>query len=229
MMNRFLKKSLLVLCFFFSSAACWPADPMPEKPMGFVNDFANVLDVKTRADLQALIEQVEKKTTCEIAVVTVPSLQGLTVEDYASELFKKWGIGKKGKDNGVLLLVAPNDRKVRIEVGYGAESVLTDGKCGQIIRDECLPKFKDKDYNGGVWAATAQIASVLTGDTPQRTPGLTKEDLDKGFEYFKYIFFSFVFLFAANGLEDAKTSRRSGGRFWKWIVSFCTIVSWIIA
>src|SRR5690348_9508325 len=97
------------------------------KPQGYVSDFAHVLSSDTRQALEAKLSNFERATTNEIAVVTVPSLEGDTEEDYAVRLFKEWGIGKKGKDNGVLILIAPHERRARIEVGYGLEEVLPDG------------------------------------------------------------------------------------------------------
>src|SRR5256885_1729410 len=101
--------ALLFLLFLPPSARC----AIPEKPLGFVSDFAGILDAGTAAALTAQIAETERQTTAEIAVVTVSSLEGRSVEDFANELFRKWGLGKKGKDNGVLVLVAPQERKVR--------------------------------------------------------------------------------------------------------------------
>src|SRR5262249_12642103 len=105
-----------------------------------------------------------------IAVATVPTLEGDTVESYSVELFKRWGVGKKGKDNGVLILVAPSEHKTRIEVGYGLESQLTDGTCGEIIREEMLPAFRQNKYGPGLVAAVAAIQRPLGGDTTYSQP-----------------------------------------------------------
>src|SRR2546430_4392626 len=102
------------------SAMLWAVPHYPS-PQGYVTDAAGVLDPSSKAQLESHLAEFERQTSNEIAVATVPSLEGETIETYAVELFKRWGVGKKGKDNGILLLVAPNDRKVRIEVGYGLE------------------------------------------------------------------------------------------------------------
>jgi uncharacterized protein len=130
-------------------------------PAGYVNDGARVLDAKARAELGALLRDVEQQTTAEIALVTVPSLDGMTVEEYANRLFAAWGIGKKGHDNGVLFLVAPADRKVRIEVGYGLEPVLPDGLAGEIIRTNVLPRFKEGDFARGIRDGLTRIATIV--------------------------------------------------------------------
>lgn len=134
---------------------------IPPKPIDYVNDFANILDEKTKSELNSLVMQVEQKTSAEIAVVTISSLEKMTIEEYAEKLFKKWGVGKKGKDNGVLILVAPNERKMRIEVGYGIEPVLPDGLCGEIIRTEMSPAFSRKDYRIGFQRGVSRIAEII--------------------------------------------------------------------
>jgi uncharacterized protein len=131
------------------------------KPAGYVNDGAGVLDVKTRTELGALLRDVEQQTTAEIALVTVPSLDGMTVEEYANRLFKEWGIGKKGRDNGVLVLVAPVEHTMRIEVGYGLEPVLPDGLAGEIMRATFLPRFKEDDYARGIRDGLTRIAAIV--------------------------------------------------------------------
>lgn len=141
-----------------------PARAIPDRPQGWVSDFAGILG--DTGELARVIGGVEKKSSVEISVVTVASLDGMTIEDYSIRLAQKWKVGKKGKDNGVLILVAPNEREVRIEVGYGLESVLTDGVCGGIIRGDMTPAFKRGDYAGGVRAAVDAVAARATGGAP---------------------------------------------------------------
>jgi uncharacterized protein len=133
---------------------------------GFVNDYAGLLTPQAKAQLDARLTQLEKDTGAEVAVVTVKSLEGDSIEDYAVRLFEKWGIGKKGKDNGVLFLVALEDRKMRIEVGYGLEPVITDARAGRIRDDDVLPKFKKDDYEGGIVAGTNSIEDYIRKGTP---------------------------------------------------------------
>ena len=136
------------------------AQPLPG-PTGRVNDFAKVLDDRAEAELDRLLKETEDMTTAQLAVVTVPSLQGMTVEEYAERLFRQWGIGQAAIDNGVLVLVAPIEREIRIEVGYGLEGVLPDGLAGEIIRTSFIPHFRDNDYAGGVEEGVRRVADIV--------------------------------------------------------------------
>ena len=133
---------------------------LPE-PAGPVSDFANILSEATEQQLLTMIRGLEADTTAEVAVVTVQSLDGMTVEDYAHTLFTTWGIGRKQVDNGVLILVAVADRKMRIEVGYGLEGILPDGLAGEIIRKQFTPRFKEGDYDGGILAGTTRVVDIV--------------------------------------------------------------------
>jgi uncharacterized protein len=127
----------------------------------YVVDQAGVIGPAATADLQALLRDVEEQTTAEVAVVTVASLDGMSVEEYANGLFKAWGIGKKGVDNGVLVLVCPPEKKIRIEVGYGLEPVLPDGLAGSIVRTEFTPAFSAGDYSRGILAGVGRVAAIV--------------------------------------------------------------------
>lgn len=131
------------------------------KPDGYVNDFAGILDAATRARLEQRLKDVEVASSSEIAVATVKSLEGMSVEEYATRLFKEWGVGQEKSDNGVLILVAPNDRAMRIEVGYGLEGVLPDGLAGEIRDEQFLPRFRDDDYTGGISDGVGRIADIV--------------------------------------------------------------------
>ncbi len=134
---------------------------------GRVNDNAGVLSEGTRQALSERLKAYEEKTTNQVVVLTVSSLEGESVEDYAVAVFNAWKLGQKGKDNGVLVLVAPNDRSMRIEVGYGLEGTLTDGAAGSIIRNAMAPRFRSGDFDGGVEAGVDAILTVLqTGTAP---------------------------------------------------------------
>jgi uncharacterized protein len=161
-MNRVRLIVILVSVMCLVAAPClWAA--MPESPQGWVSDFAGILSDNTRAQISGLLDDTEESTGAEIAVVTVSSLEGMTLEEYAVRLFKKWGVGKKEQDNGVLFLIAPNERKVRIEVGYGLEPVITDSRAGDIIRETVLPFFRAGDYDQGILQGSMQIAALITG------------------------------------------------------------------
>jgi uncharacterized protein len=132
---------------------------------GYVNDFAGVLDESAETYLEGYLSTLERDTSAEVAVVTVGSLDGLSVEEYASRLFAAWGIGQRDRDNGVLLLVAPEDRVVRIEVGYGLEGTLPDGLAGEIIRRDILPEFRAGNIPRGIGRGLDRIARIVRGET----------------------------------------------------------------
>ncbi len=150
-------------------------------PAGYVNDFASILDEEAEAYLETFLETVERDTSAEIVVATVESLEGLTIEDYASRLFIEWGIGQKQHDNGVLLLVAPTDRTVRIEVGYGLEAILPDGLAGEIIRTEILPEFKSGNFPRGVGRGLNRIAQIVRRDPAAVASTAPTPDASSGF------------------------------------------------
>ena len=142
---------LPVLAFAYSN---------PGTPSGFVNDFANVISSPEQQSLEARLVEFNQATSNEVSVVTVQNLGGDTIENFSEELFKDWGIGKKGKDNGILLIVAVDDHKMRIEVGYGLEGLLTDGEASSIIRNIMTPAFRNNDFGGGISSAVNQMNLV---------------------------------------------------------------------
>lgn len=131
---------------------------------GRVVDAAHVLDPATLAALDAKLAAQEARATDQLVVATVPSLQGTSIEDYANRLFRAWQIGQAKKNNGVLLLVAPSERKVRIEVGYGLEGILTDAVSATIIRNAVVPAFKSGDMAAGIVKGTDAIIEILNLD-----------------------------------------------------------------
>lgn len=128
---------------------------------GRVVDQADILSPQTEAALAAKLEALEAKTSRQLVVVTVPSLQGYELEDYGYQLGRAWGIGEKGRDTGVLLIVAPTERRVRVEVGYGLEGVLTDALSTLILQERVLPKFRAGDFEGGVVGGAEARKSVV--------------------------------------------------------------------
>ena len=130
-------------------------------------DEANILDPATRAALTQKLAELEAKTTDQLVVVTLRSLQGTSIEDFGVELGRQWRIGQRDKNNGVLLIVAPSERKVRIEVGYGLEGTLTDAVSKLIIENAIVPRFRANDIPGGITRGVDDIVSVLTGDAEE--------------------------------------------------------------
>jgi len=164
-MKRFLGAVFLALTLALVIA--WPVLALNfPNPQGYVSDFAGLLSPDTRAALEADLAQLEKDTTAQVAVVTITSLDGDTIEDYAVNLFEAWGIGQKNQDNGVLFIIALAEHKVRIEVGYGLEAIITDGRSGRILDNEVLPSFKTDDYNTGILKGAAAIENYIRDGTP---------------------------------------------------------------
>jgi len=144
---------------------------------GRVVDNAEILGSETKRKLSEQLKAHEAETGNQIAVLTVPTLEGESVESYAEQVFNTWKLGQKGKDNGVLVLVAPNERRMRIEVGYGLEGTLTDVAASRIIRNVMTPRFKEGDYEAGIAAGVAAVIGQLAGtetlpaDPPQSSSG----------------------------------------------------------
>lgn len=132
-------------------------------PTGHVNDFSGVLNESEKQSIEQSLVSYQESSGNEIAVALIRSLEGDTIEEKAVRLFEAWKIGKKGKDNGILFLAAIDDRKMRIEVGYGVEPLLTDGQAGEIIRNSIAPEFKKNNYAGGITAGIAEMERQLSG------------------------------------------------------------------
>lgn len=211
------RKSLLtVLAVLFIAAVAFGVSPafadlkLPQ-PSGYVNDFAGMLSSGTVDELNGKLSGYEKQSGNEIAVVTVKDLQGTTVDDFAVRLFEKWKIGKKGKDNGVLLLVAKDERKVRIEVGYGLEPDLTDARSYSIINNIITPKFKANEYDQGVIAGVDAITKTLSGEAvpaadPQPFQGIRPHGRSfNGLIYFGFFLILGVFQWLVSVLGRTKS------------------------
>jgi uncharacterized protein len=164
-------KQLLLAVMLLSIAIVLSAEPVSQlKPTGYVNDFAHVLSPETIAQINDLGTQIDQKAHAQIALVTVNTLDGKDIESYAVDLFKKWGIGTKGTDRGVLILYAIQDRKARIEVGYGLEPILPDGKVGSFQR-EAIPLMRAGDYNGALKLVTERVGDVIAEDAGVQLTG----------------------------------------------------------
>ncbi|UNE53560.1 TPM domain-containing protein [Bartonella machadoae] len=129
---------------------------------GYVNDVAHLLDHATKQNLTEKLAELEEKTGDQIVIVTLPTLSGNDIETYSNALFRTWGLGQKQLNNGVLLVIAPNEREMRIEVGYGLEGVLTDALSSVIINTFVLPNFREGNYQKGVIEAVHAIINILT-------------------------------------------------------------------
>jgi uncharacterized protein len=184
---RALTMCALAAIFSIAIAAAEPLGSIPNprtRDGTWVTDMPRALNADTLAQLNAMIDELERTTGAELAVVVVASLDGQSVEEFAEKLFKMWGIGKAGKDNGLLLLWSKGDRKVRIEVGYGLEGTIPDGKAGAILDTYVIPKFKDGQFEEGIIAGVAAVVMAL-GNQTVALPAVGTEsyDEDEGFSF----------------------------------------------
>ncbi|MBV6430562.1 MAG: hypothetical protein IANPNBLG_00676 [Bryobacteraceae bacterium] len=137
-----------------------PAADLNLQPQGYLSDFAQVVNPAHRAEIERYCARVQQLTSAEIAIVTIPSLDGEPIEDAANSLYRKWGVGKKGKNEGVLLLLAVHDRRMRLEVGYGLEPILPDGLAGELL-DNMRPLLRRGEYGPALLEATHQLGSII--------------------------------------------------------------------
>ncbi|MFA5013426.1 MAG: TPM domain-containing protein [Candidatus Paceibacterota bacterium] len=166
-----LTYSVLIALFLLITVAIPVCAYEYPSPQGYVSDFANILSQNERQGLENEIAIFENQTTIEIAVVTVPSLQGMSIEEFTLGLANTWGVGKKGKDNGVVLLVAPNERKVRIEVGRGLEGTLTNSAANGIIQNDILPSFRNNRMQDGIVSGAHSIMRQLSPKAATQNSG----------------------------------------------------------
>jgi uncharacterized protein len=168
---------LIILLSIFTALADSPAFCQKEDfpgYAGYVNDYANALSYDTESRLNSIMGELERKTTAQVAVLIIDTISPFDIETYAVKLFEKWGIGRKGKDNGVLLLIAIKDRALRIEVGYGLEGAIPDAMAKIIIEDYIVPSFKKGDFDTGVLKGAVGIAKLVA-----REYNIELSDLDK--------------------------------------------------
>lgn len=163
-----MRKTFVVLGFCACIVSTAYSQTSYPKPTGHVNDFANIIDAVAERDLETKLREYRDQTSIEIAVATVSSLGGVTIEEYALNLFQEWGIGDRTKDNGILVLVAPNERKMKIEVGYGMEPDLTDAQAGRVIENNIIPHFKEERMTQGIVEGVGAVI-VQLGNTPFET------------------------------------------------------------
>lgn len=178
MRNRWILSAVIALALSFPQSIF--AYSSPGQPTGFVNDFANVIPDEEQAQMEQKLKTFSEEQTNEIAVVTIVSLEDETIESYALQLFEEWGIGSEKFDNGVLLLIAPNDRKLRIEVGYGLEGALTDYESKSIIENDITPSFKEGDYVGGINKGIDGILAATTGEYEPQAHSSSSKGPDMG-------------------------------------------------
>jgi uncharacterized protein len=204
---------------------------MPVPPLtGRIVDEANILSAGDESRLSGKLDAFESKTSIQLVIVTLPSLHDRPIEEWGLTLGRTWGIGQKGKNNGLLLIVAPNDRELRIEVGYGLEGTLPDATADSIIRNVIVPRFKAGNMAGGISDGVDAIIAVLTGAGEEFTPSrreLVGQVLDQWAPVLFVAFFILLLILA----QLRERRRRGAARYYRngsggWIYSDDSDRSW---
>ncbi|MET3889903.1 uncharacterized protein ABIE41_000979 [Bosea sp. OAE506] len=211
---------LALLMAVFGSLAL-AAEPSYPTLSGRIVDGANLIAPDARQRIEAKLKAHEDKTSDQLVVATVPSLQDVTIEDFANGLFRFWKLGQAKTNNGVLLLVAPKERKVRIEVGYGLEGALTDALSKVIITTAVAPKFKTGDFAGGIEAGVDAILTILAGDAEEwQRRASVRSDETSAVDVIAIVFVMLLlfilvaaFLREAGGKSGARRHRMRDGRW----------------
>jgi uncharacterized protein len=224
MLQRNFKLLLCVVCLVLCVAVITHADDIKKiQPNGYVTDLAGVIQPQTKTQLEALCKELEEKTGAQMAIVTVKSLDGNEVQTYANNLYKQLGVGSKKDDRGVLLLIAPNDRKYWTEVGYGLEPVINDARAGDAGR-LLVPYFRKGDYNGGITAAAWQLAKYVADDKgvtltgmPEMRPLRQPENEFSGVSIWILLgILVLIIIMSRSGGSGSNINRRGGSSGW-WI------------
>lgn len=206
-----MRKLYLVILFLILPFGVF-AQNIPQ-PSGRINDFAGVINQEYKDKLNALIQEVDEKTSAEIAVVTVNSIAPYDEKAYAQMLFDSWKPGKIGKDNGVLALLAVKERRWHIETGYGVEGILPDGLCGEIGRNYMVPYFKEGKYAEGLYNGVLQLAGVIANDAKVKLEGVPSIENTAGGEdtpIVKLVIFLIIFGFIILNSIFSPRLRRGG-------------------
>ena len=204
---------LLGLALLFA-AAVFPVEVSTLEPQGYVSDFAGVIDAAARADLEQYCRRVEDATGAQMAFVTLSTLEGEPVEDFANSLFRRWGIGQKGQDNGLLLLLVIQDRRSRLEVGRGLEPVITDGTAGALLR-QMRPALQANQYGTALGTAARELGQKLANAKgvsipEQYQPRRRVREQPSEFP-FGFLLILIVLLFAIGSIGRGGRGRRGGG------------------
>ncbi|BCB96732.1 methanol dehydrogenase [Dissulfurispira thermophila] len=216
------------MCFVFSSLSFAVTPEPPSIPPNYVVDLAGVIRDDTEAQLNSYLRELEQKTTAQVVILTIQSLDGEDIEGFSMRIAEKWKLGQKGKDNGLLITIALKDRKYRFETGYGLEGILPDSLVGSIGRQYFVPYFKKGDYSTGIVRAVEAVVSVIAENHGVEISGMPKIDvrqqtpINKGRSIFNiavsiFIFILVVYLFIRHPrllllffLSSSMGGRRSG-------------------
>ncbi|SHE64852.1 uncharacterized protein SAMN05443144_102218 [Fodinibius roseus] len=215
-----LNHLLLPLLFIIGLTVPAIAQDLPSEPVGHVNDFAGMLGSSERQQLETKLRNYRDTTTTVIAIATLESLNGISIEETATTLFNEWKMWEDDRDNGVLILIAPNDRKIRIEVGYGLEGAIPDVMANRIIRDILSPSFRKGDYYAGLDRATSAMIQLASGEyTGQLTGERSSRQEDDTISFIIFVLFLVFVIYSSRrgGGGKGKGRRRTlgpGGFIW---------------
>jgi uncharacterized protein len=209
-------RAFLLIALMAAGSALALADNLAIPALtGRVVDQANILSAADESRLDAKSQSLETKTSIQLVVVTLRGLQDRTIEDWGLTLGRTWGIGQKGKDNGVLLIVAPNDRELRIEVGYGLEGTLPDATADAIIRNVIIPRFKAGNMAGGISDGADAIIAVLTGSGEEFTKQSFTSTASQAVDNWAPLLFVGFFIIMVIIAQFRDRRRRRGGRYYR--------------
>lgn len=215
-----IKKNSLILILLLISSALFAQFPNRPNPPRAVNDFVGIFNNDETSLLESRLRNFTQETSTAIVIVVVDDLKGMDRADYATSLAHKWQVGQKGKDNGILIMIKPTggkgERQAFIAVGYGLEAVVPDAVANQILENEMIPRFKDNDYYGGVYAAINVLMEITRGEyTAEHYSSVIAErqsqNLWKMFLFFGFILF---FVFSKLGSDARAYSRTNNIGFW---------------
>ncbi len=199
-----LRAMFVIVVVFFAATFAW-ADPQFPALTAPIVDAANVLDTDAKTIIENRLRDYETSSHHQVAVATVPSLEGYDIRDYGNRLFRFWALGDKQRNDGVLILVAPTEHKVSIEVGYGLEGDLTDAMSRMIIENAMVPRFKAGDYVGGIHAGLDDIEKVVGGQGSQVVERVQNQSADSSGDILPFVIFFIIVVFI---LINASRGRR---------------------
>jgi len=214
-----------MLLAWAGSASFALAQGLPDRPRDYVVDLAGVVDAGVEQQLNLFLKELEQKTTAQIVVLAVPTTNGIPIEEYAVTTFERWKLGRKGKDNGILFVVAVQDRRAKIETGYGMESVLPDAVCNRVAREIYAPHFKRGDYGRGILEGTLVLANRVAKSAGVTITGLPARSLSTSRRtggWMRSIVPLFVLLIVVSSIFGRGRymygrSRHVGG-WWPWLL-----------
>ncbi len=215
MMKYFRKISILLLLL---TPSLLSAQDLPSEPVGMVNDFADIIGAADQQRLETKLRNYRDSTTNVIAIATLPDLQGYSIEEIGTTLFNDWRMWHEERYNGVLILIAPNERKMRIEVGYGLEGAIPDVMAGRIIRNVLTPAFREGDYAGGLDRATSIMIELAQGEYEgdlSRARSSEEDDFVSGIIFMLFVIFVIYSISRRGGRRNGKRrTMGSSGFIW---------------